>query len=340
MLSSRSPIPKVTESFKNTFDIDTNTRRQSLRSFSSGDSLKNGTQSVDGTRRKSIQLLPNEAVDLSDKNTISNSIGLTGDSTSETDVYGEDFLESVEEQNTTACNKYHKKVTWLTKEEEMEIVKQVNYQLRQEFRKIKNETKAKQNALRKRFKCIISDSRSILINARLDAEKVTVDKLEETALKKHEQIERKRALRKKNLLELGSSLGYDVHNFGTGEDWLKQQIDEMVSLRRIQADLDRARARKKANATLSTGLCKDRVKVSNMLNTEVRRLEKAEEVHKLVLELNSLGLREKSSKLMQSLKSKESSEIELRAKLYNENLKAKLKATKMREAEIARLRRE
>lgn len=335
-MSSPSSQPRITDDLK--FAPNSRRRRQSLLSFSSGDSWKNSSQITDGAQRQGLQLPPNENCHLSESSVFSNSKSITDDGTSEFE-YSEDFVESVEEEETNAPKNCHKRVTWLTKEEEMEIVKQVNDQLKQEFKRIRDETREKQDALRKRFKTIISNSRSLLINARLNAEKITVNKLEATALKKQEEIEKRRALRTMKVLESGSSSD-KLHNFGAGEDWLKQQIDEMASLRKIQADLDRARARKKANSSLTVGLGKGKLKVSSMLNSEVKRLEKAEQVHKLVLELKSLDLREEACELMQSLKLKESSEIELRARLYNENLKARLKATRRKEQEIARLRRE
>ena len=256
--------------------------------------------------------------------------------------YSDVFLESLQEEETQSCKGYSQKGGWLTKEEEKEIAKQVDDQFKHDFKKLKIETKEKQVSLRKKFKSIIDNSRSLLIAARLNAEKVTVNKLEETALKKQEEIERRRALRSKKVLVTNSN-DKELHYVGGSAEWVKEHIDEMAALRKIQSDLDRARARKKANSAISiVGKAggNGKIKLSNMLNTEVRRLEKAEEVHKLVVELTTLDLKEEASQLMQSLKSKESSELELRAKLYNENLKARLKATRKKELEIARLRKE
>lgn len=285
---------------------------------------------VNGKPMQNLQLPPINNGFLLENKALSNPRSLTDDNLRE------------EEITKTANGYYRDEMNRLSplKEEEIKVVKKVKNRLLGKLKGRKKEKKVDENVLRLRFNDVVDNSKSLLIKACLRAEKMAIDKLEKEALKKKGEIMKKRAIRFKKALELESSSKELDSSSSAGDNWLKvkQQVEEMASLRKIEADLGRARARRKTNIALTIGISSGRLKASDMLNNELRRLEKVEEIHKLVLELKTLDLKDEASELMQALKTKESSEINLRARLYNENLKANLDASRRDDEEIARLR--
>ena len=117
---------------------------------------------------------------------------------------------------------------------EKEIRQRAKEALKKELGRIRLEAIAKKNDTRKKFKTVIDDARSQLIASRIEAEKVSIEKLEEKAEMKQAIIFQERAQRKSK--EKANDKGYEKS---------KTHSEELAMLRKIQADLDRARARRK-----------------------------------------------------------------------------------------------
>lgn len=116
--------------------------------------------------------------------------------------------------------------------------------------------------------------------------------------------------------------------------------EELASLRKIQAKLDRARARRKHSLAAALTTVNGKAKVANLLQHEVKKLERAEEVQKIIVELHSLGLTDTAIKLTHSLSGKEESESGLRRELNEEQEKAKKRAMVLVEEEVQKVRKE
>lgn len=217
------------------------------------------------------------------------------------------------------------------KNSEKEVRQMAKATLKRELRGIRVQATLKKNEIRKRFKAVIDDARSQLIASRIEAEKVSIDKLEERAELEQAKIMQERAMRKK---EAGKEK--------SDESGAKNRThsEELASLRKIQAELDRARARRRHSLAAAITTVNGKAKVSNLLQHEVRRLERAEEVQKILVELHSLGLSEAAVRLTHSLQRKEESENRLRRELNNEQEKARRRATVLVEDEVQKVRKE
>lgn len=221
------------------------------------------------------------------------------------------------------------------------IVKHVKDKLKQKLEAKGKEMTWKQKPIRQKFSNIVDNSKLIMIKSCLNAEKLAIDKLEKETLKMKDEVIKNRALRLKKAQEPQPLPDEVDASRGPIERWLKvrQHVEEMATLRRIEADLERARARRKVNTDLTIAITTGKLKASDMLSNELRRLAKVEEVHKLVLELEHLDLSDEAAALMKAVKLEENFEIGIRAKLYNENLKATLFNTRRNSQQIAKLRR-
>ena len=211
---------------------------------------------------------------------------------------------------------------------EKEIRQKAKAAMKKELRGVRLQAAAKKNEIKKKFKFVIDDARSQLIASRIEAEKVSIDKLEERAGLQQAKILQERAQRKKenkNEYEFEKSRAHSV---------------ELALLRKIQADLDRARARRKNSLAAALSTVNGKAKVANLLQLEVKRLERAEEVQKIIVELYSLGLTQVAINLTHSLRIKEDSESRLRAELNDEQLKAKKRAMLLVDEEIKKVRKE
>ena len=217
------------------------------------------------------------------------------------------------------------------KNSEKEVRQMAKATLKRELRGIRVQATLKKNEIRRRFKTVIDDARSQLIASRIEAEKVSIDKLEERAELEQAKIMQERAMRKK-----------EAGNQKSDESAAKNRThsEELASLRKIQAELDRARARRRHSLAAAITTVNGKAKVSNLLQHEVRRLERAEEVQKLLVELHSLGLSETAVRLAHSLRGKEESENRLRRELNNEQEKAKRRAMVLVEEEVQKVRKE
>lgn len=212
---------------------------------------------------------------------------------------------------------------------EKEIRQRARGVLKKELKRIRVEAAAKKNDTRKKFKSVIDDARSQLIASRIEAEKVSIDKLEERAGMQQARIIQERAQRKKE--EKGKDSEYDKS---------RTHSEELGSLRKIQSELDRARARRKHSLAAALTTVNGKAKVANLLQHEVKRLERAEEVQKILVELHSLGLSEAAINLTHALRGKEDSESEFRAQLQDDQIKAKKRASMLVESEIKKVRKE
>ena len=175
------------------------------------------------------------------------------------------------------------------------------------------------------------DARSQLIATRIEAEKESIDRLEERAELQQAKIMQERAQRKKEEKEKSDSYEF-VRS--------RAHTEELASLRKIQSELDRARARRKHSLAAALTTVNGKAKVNNLLQYEVKRLERAEEVQKIIVELHSLGLKESAIKLAHSLRGKEESEIKLRQELYDEKQRARNRAMVLVEEEVKKVCKE
>lgn len=212
---------------------------------------------------------------------------------------------------------------------EKEIRQRAKEVLKKELRRIRLEAAAKKNDTRRKFKTVIDEARSQLIASRIEAEKVSIDRLEERAEMQQAIIMQERAQRKKE--GKGKYSEYDKN---------RAHSEELASLRKIQSDLDRARARRKHSLAAALTTVNGKAKVANLLQHEVKRLERAEEVQKIIVELHSLGLTEAAIDLTHSLRGKEESENKFRAQLHEDQIKAKRRAAQLVESEIKKVRKE
>lgn len=217
------------------------------------------------------------------------------------------------------------------KNSEKEVRQMAKATLKRELRGIRVQATLKKNEIRRRFKVVIDDARSQLIASRIEAEKVSIDKLEERAELEHAKIMQERAMRKKEA-------GKEKSDESAAKN--RTHSEELASLRKIQAELDRARARRRHSLAAAITTVNGKAKVANLLQHEVRRLERAEEVQKLLVELHSLGLSETAVRLAHSLRGKEDSENRLRRELNNEQEKARRRATVLVEEEVQKVRKE
>lgn len=212
---------------------------------------------------------------------------------------------------------------------EKEIRQRAKEALKKELGRIRLEAIAKKNDTRKKFKTVIDDARSQLIASRIEAEKVSIEKLEEKAEMKQAIIFQERAQRKSK--EKANDKGYEKS---------KTHSEELAMLRKIQADLDRARARRKHSLVAALTTVNGKARVSNLLQHEVKRLEKAEEVQQIIVELHSLGLTEAAADLTHALRGKEESENKFRKQLNEDQLRAKKRVASLVESEIKKVRKQ
>ena len=212
---------------------------------------------------------------------------------------------------------------------EKEIRQRAKEALKKELRRIRLEANAKKNDTRRKFKTVIDEARSQLIASRIEAEKVSIDRLEERAEMQQAIIIQERAQRKKE-----AKGKYGEHEKS------RAHSEELASLRKIQSDLDRARARRKHSLAAALTTVNGKAKVANLLQHEVKRLERAEEVQKIIVELHSLGLTEAAIDLTHALRGKEESENKFRAQLHEDQIKAKRRAAQLVDGEIKKVRKE
>lgn len=215
----------------------------------------------------------------------------------------------------------------LEEEEEKEIERKVKQEFKQEFRNIKAQTKEKQKMLRKKFKSKINAARSKLLLARAHAEKETIEKLTEEAERREAAIINQRKKRRNSTIAKTTEL---------------YTPEEMAALRKVRSELDRARARRRS--TIATSLVISRHKSMKtapglLPDFEIKRMEKEDEIQRIVEELKNLGLDDAAKNLTASLKNKMSSEEQLVQDLKQERQQAKLKAMVKKNMAVEKLRK-
>ncbi|EDO36799.1 predicted protein [Nematostella vectensis] len=221
----------------------------------------------------------------------------------------------------------------LSDEEERNIQRQVHESLVTEYQKIYAEANRKQKKIRKTFRHFIEEARTALIASRIEAERASINRLAQNAEVQQAVILQQRIERKNTeRCEFGATCNEC--------DVSRGHAEEVAILRKIRADLDRARARRMHSLRADVKKRKNKTKVVNLLHFEIRKLERAHEVHNLILELHSLGLQEVAQSLTHALSSKETAEQELRDILKREKDEAKARAVKRKNEEVTRLRNE
>ena len=224
-------------------------------------------------------------------------------------------------------------------EEEKRIRKKVISELKEEFRKIRQDAQTKVVEIRQDHKRDVNACRAILIKERLNAEEKAVDALEKRAEAIQEEITKKRALRTKEVINQKKSRR--DHNFGADDEWAQEQIDDMVTLRKVQNDLERAKTRKRVGVSMAlVAGKKGKFKLGNLLQTEIRRLERPDEIRKLAVEMDRLGLGSQAARLATTLEKREEKDVKLRVTLKEERAKTKVKVEMRKEDEIQKVRKE
>ena len=267
---------------------------------------------------------------------VSNSYSQGDDSTSELSFEDFDDLRNEEKFST----KVKKEDTYiLTSKDIQDIENRVEEKYREDFKKIWQDAKTKEMRIKKKFKSVINNARATLIEARVSAENEAVNRLEERAEAKQSEIMKKRSERKWEILAgKGKRGSTSEHNFGAGDKWVREQLEEMATLRKIQSDLDRARARRKSGVALMSTNKKG--KLRKLMQTEIRKLERIDEIQHLIQDLNDLGLSEQAHTLRLTIHSKEQADESLRNLVKEERNRARFEALRKKEEEMAKLRRE
>lgn len=251
----------------------------------------------------------------------------------------EDFDEFRSDEKLSSGTKAEDYV--LSVKDIQEIEHRVQEKFREDFKKIWQDAKAKELKIKRKLTKVIENARETLVEARVNAEKLAVNKLEERAELKQSEIMKKRSLRKWQILNEKDQKVNINHNFGAGNKWVREQLEEMATLRKIQSDLDRARARRKTSSGLVSLLnLKKKGKIKQLMQTEVRKLERIDEIQHLIQDLDDLGLNEQANSLRLSMQSKEQADFSLRIQLKEERSKARIEALKKKEEEMQKLRKE
>ena len=259
---------------------------------------------------------------------VSTSLSREDGSTSELSLDDFDDFRGEEKFST----KVKKEDTYILTDKDMQdIESRVEEKFREDFKKIWQDAKAKELRIKKKFTKVIDSARSTLIEARVYAEKKAINKLEERAEEKQNEIMEKRSKRKWEILA-------GKGKTGAGDKWVQEQMEEMATLRKIQADLDRARARRR-NGIASMSI-NNKGKLRKLMQTEIRRLERIDEIHHLMRDLSELGLKEQADSLQLALQSKEHADLSLRNQIKEERGRARIEAWKKKEEEVERLRQE
>lgn len=229
----------------------------------------------------------------------------------------------------------------LSQKDVHEIENRVNEKFREDFKKIRHDAKAKELKIKKKFTKVIDNARETLVHARVYAEKEAVNKLEERTEEKQSEIMKKRSLRKWEILQGKEAKASKDYNFGAGDQWVREQIEEMASLRKLQSDLDRARARRKTSTGIISVLKtkKKGQQIKQLMQREMRKLERIDEIQNLIQDLDDLGLSEQANSLRLTIQSKEQADTSLRHQLKEERGRARIEALKKKEEEVQKLRK-
>lgn len=261
-------------------------------------------------------------------------------SISTSDFSFDDFDELRSDEKFSRSNSAKAEDYMLSYKDIQEIENRVQEKFREDFKKIWQNAKAKETKIKKKFTKVIENAREALVEARVYAEKEAVNKLEERAEEKQNEIMKRRSLRKWQILNEKERKANIKHNFGADNNWVREHMEELASLRKIQSDLDRARARRKTSSGLASLLnLKKKGKIKQLMQTEIRKLERIDEIQHLIQDLNDLGLSEQADSLRQSIQSKEQADFSLRIQLKEERSRARVEALKKKQEEVQKLRK-
>lgn len=261
---------------------------------------------------------------------------LSREDASPSELYFEEFDELQREKFSSKLKKEDSYI--LTSKDMEDIEHRVEEKFKEDFKKIWQDAREKEQRIKRIFTKGLDLARATLIEARVKAEKSAINRLEERAEEKQNEIMKKRSERRWQILAgKGRKESIDL-KVGNGDLWLQQHLEEMASLRKIQSDLDRARARRR-NGVASMTLNK-KGKLRRLMQADIRKLEKIDEIETLIQDLNDLGLRNQANNLRLTLQSKERASVALRDKVKEERDRAKIEAWRKKEEEVARLRLE
>lgn len=261
---------------------------------------------------------------------------LSREDASPSELYFEEFDELQREKFSSKLKKEDSYI--LTSKDMKDIEHRVEEKFKEDFKKIWQDAREKEQRIKRIFTKGLDLARETLIEARVKAEKSAINRLEERAEEKQNEIMKKRSERRWQILAgKGRKESIDL-KVGNGDLWLQQHLEEMASLRKIQSDLDRARARRR-NGVASMTLNK-KGKLRRLMQADIRKLEKIDEIETLIQDLNDLGLRNQANNLRLTLQSKERASVALRDKVKEERDRAKIEAWRKKEEEVARLRLE
>lgn len=261
---------------------------------------------------------------------------LSREDASPSELYFEEFDELQREKFSSKLKKEDSYI--LTSKDMKDIEHRVEEKFKEDFKKIWQDAREKEQRIKRIFTKGLDLARATLIEARVKAEKSAINRLEERAEEKQNEIMKKRSERRWQILAgKGRKESIDL-KVGNGDLWLQQHLEEMASLRKIQSDLDRARARRR-NGVASMTLNK-KGKLRRLMQADIRKLEKIDEIETLIQDLNDLGLRNQANNLRLTLQSKERASVALRDKVKEERDRAKIEAWRKKEEEVARLRLE
>lgn len=261
---------------------------------------------------------------------------LSREDASPSELYFEEFDELQREKFSSKVKKEDSYI--LTSKDMKDIEHRVEEKFKEDFKRIWQDAREKEQRIKRIFSRGLDLARATLIEARVKAEKSAINRLEERAEEKQNEIMKKRSERRWQVLAgKGRKESIDL-KVGNGDQWLQQHLEEMASLRKIQSDLDRARARRR-NGVASMTLNK-KGKLRKLMQADIRRLEKIDEIETLIQDLNGLGLHGQANNLRLTLQSKEQASVALRDKVKEERDRAKIEAWRKKEEEVDRLRLE
>lgn len=239
----------------------------------------------------------------------------------------------------------------LAVEEDREMQRKVRSHLAHEFKKIYFEARDRNKQIKKIFRSYLEEARSSILKIRVEVDDNTTETLERSAEEEPAKILKKRAkIKEKSKMENETTDRTSL----TDAEMNKEKALELAHVRKIQADLDRARTRRQKNAKEAEKKPQKFKKNDALLHLEIKKLERDSEVHSLILQLYENDLHENARTLTNALSAKEMSEKSLReqtkmkkavakartmAKLRSEWLEEKARKERER-LEMERLRKE
>ncbi|XP_032232938.2 trichohyalin [Nematostella vectensis] len=227
------------------------------------------------------------------------------------------------------------------------------------FKYYERKNLGQQKEIKKKFRASIAEAKKTLLEARILAQEQTAAKRFEEASRKHRSLQRLRAARRdEESTSPGAEIKSQKHVLRTQRfkqetltaEMSKKNQQEMREVRKVQSEMDRAKAKR-----LQT-LIKLQTNVHELVKTEastvdpnikvkLRKRKDSErieryEVECLISELRCLNLHDYAKHLLQTLRNKDEMEVNLREELRNERKRMADLAKKQKQEEQERLREE